>query len=837
MKKRSLVGIFLIFYTLTNISYAQRSVVDLSSNWKFHLGHLYNVEKDFNYGDGSRLQFAKLEPAPYGSHSIDATILNFDDANWKNVNIPHDWAPDLPYDPKQIPEIGNRYGYKPVDRRYPETSIGWYRKIFDITKEDEGKIITLAFEGVFRDCKVWVNGFYMGSNWSGYTGFGFDISDYLRYGKKNIITVRVDATLHEGWFYEGAGINKEVYLVKTNPLHIENSGPNITTELKKNKAVVTIKTKLLNESFDDQNAKIISQIIDDKGNIITESNMQIVNLLKRTNHNFKQTLEINNPKYWSTDQPYRYTLLQTVVNNDKITDTYKTRFGVTSYTFNDKGFFLNNKRVQIKGTCIHQNFAGIGSGIPEAIHYYRLNLLKKMGVNAVRSHYPFSQSMLNACDSLGILVMDEVRSSGSTKESLNQVKWMIKNHRNHPSVFIWSMANEEGGTQRNIIGKKYMKKMVTLAHQLDSSRMVTAGVNAWGSNVDFGFSEEIDVMGFNYSLDFIDDYHKNHPDQPLIGTETSNASVTRGVYLREVSNDDDVLTDGVGGYYNSDGILVKLKKMPRHIAANDPKKYKHVFKTQKFYADRKFLAGHFIWTGFDYNGETWGGTFPSNSSQFGAIDLAGFPKDAFYYYQSWWTDKHVLHMAQHWNWEGNTNKNVDVLIFSNADEVVLYRNHKKLGRKKIPKYGYLLWKVKYKPGELKGIGIKNGKKVSEDVLLTSENPSQINLTPNKTVLNSKDNGIAVINVSITDKKGILAPLANNLVHFEIKGNAKIIGVGNGDPATAESDTKNFRKAFNGKAMVIIQIADSEDKIELIALSKGLKSSSVTIKNVIKESKE
>jgi len=425
-----------------------------------------------------------------------------------------------------------------------------------------------------------------------------------------------------------------------------------------------------------------------------------------------------------------------------------------------------------------------------------------------------------------------VRSAGSTKGSLNQIEWMVKNHRNHPSVFLWSMANEEGGTQRNIIGKKYMKKMVYLTHQLDPGRMVTAGVNAWGSKVDFGFSEELDVMGFNYSLDFIDDYHKDHPSQPLIGTETSNASVTRGVYLREVNSDNNVLTDGVGGYYNSDGILVKLKKMPRHIEANNPEKYKYVFKTQKFYADRKFLAGHFIWTGFDYNGETWGGTFPSSSSQFGAVDLAGFPKDVFYYYQSWWTNKPVLHIAQHWNWEGNNNKNVDVLIFSNAEEITLYLNNKKLGVKKMPKYGYLLWKVKYKPGTLKAVGIKNGKRVSEDIISTAGKPSQINLIANKNILSINDNGVAVINVEITDKKGTVVPLADNLIRFEIKGNAKILGVGNGDPATAESDRKNFRKAFNGKAMVIIQIADSEDQIELIAHSKGLESSSISIRNAI-----
>ena len=444
MKKIKLI-IFCFFSFATNVLLSQREVVDLSPNWKFHLGHSCDVEKDFNYGNGTRLQFAKLEPSPYGNHSIDATVLNFDDSDWKVVNIPHDWAPDLPYDPNQIPEMGNRYGYKPVDRIYPETSIGWYRKTFDIAKADEGKIITLEFEGVFRDCKVWVNGFYMGSNWSGYTGFSFDISDYLRYGEKNIVSVRVDATLHEGWFYEGSGINKEVRLIKTNPLHIENTGPYITTSLNDNKAIVQIKTRILNESFTDQNGKIITQIKDNKGKIVAKSNVQFEKLLKRSDQTFKQTLEIAHPNLWTTNEPYRYTLVQKIVKDGKATDTFKTRFGVASYRFNNKGFFLNNERVQINGACIHQNFAGVGSGIPEAIHYYRLNILKEMGVNAIRSHYPFSQSMLNACDSLGILVLDEVRSSGSTKNSQNQIEWMVKNHRNHPSVFYgrWQTKKEE----------------------------------------------------------------------------------------------------------------------------------------------------------------------------------------------------------------------------------------------------------------------------------------------------------------------------------------------------------------------------------------------------------
>lgn len=803
-----------------NIS-AQRRITDLTQDWKFHLGHSYNVEKDFHYGDGSRLQFAKLEPAPYGGHSIDATILKFDDEDWQTINIPHDWSPNLPYDANQDPKMGNRYGFKPVDRLYPATSIGWYRKSFNVNKDDESKITTLEFDGVFRDCKVWVNGFYMGSHWSGYTGFDFDISDYLKYGGDNIIVVRVDASLHEGWFYEGSGINKEVRLVTTNPFHIENIGSYITTSQISGKATIQVKTKILNEDFTNLSGKISTQIVDKSGKVIAESTTETAMVKKRSHHIFQQTLDVKNPYLWSVNEPYQYTLLQKVIIEEKIVDNYKSKFGIRSLKFDaNKGLLVNNKRVQINGVCIHQNFAGVGSGIPEALHYYRLKLLKEMGVNAVRSHYPFSQSMLHACDSLGMMVMDEVRSSGSTKESLGQIEWMVNNHRNHPSIIIWSMANEEGGTQRNSIGKRYMKKMVDLTHRLDPSRQVTAGVNAWGSKVDFGFSQEIDVMGFNYSLDFIDEYHKNHPNQPLIGTETTNASVTRDVYIRE-GKGDETLKDGVGGYYSPEGALLQLQKIPGHVAANAINKYNHVFKTMKFYKEREFLAGSFFWTGFDYNGETWGGKFPTNSSQFGAIDIAGFPKDVYYYYQSWWTKKNVLHIAQHWNWEGNEGKNVDVLVFSNADKVVLFLNGKELETKEVPKYGFLQWSVKYTPGNLKVVGYTKGEKVSEEIIKTAGKPSKLKLISDKMILKATGKDVVIVKVEVVDKKGNLVPLANNLIQFEIEGDAKILGVGNGNPATAEIDTATQRMAFNGKAMVIIQAGKTIGKIKLIAKSEGM----------------
>ncbi|MCL3781092.1 DUF4982 domain-containing protein [Prolixibacteraceae bacterium JC049] len=819
--KRNITTIITMLVFCTGI-FAQRETIELNEGWKFHLGHSYDIEKDFGLGTGTQLQFAKLEPAPHGGHGIPATLLKFDDSGWKTVQVPHDWTVDLPYNFDQNPGMGSRHGFKPVGREFPETSIGWYRRKFNIEKAEEGKRFVIDFNGVFRNCMVWVNGFYMGRHWSGYTGFNFDISDYLEYGKENIISVRVDAQFHEGWFYEGSGINKDVYLVKTSPVHFEDVGPYIVTNIENNVATINVSSVIQNESFDNGNVFVQHEIIDSKGKVVASVKANSKNINSRSKGSFEQQLEVKNPALWSVDTPNRYTLVSSLISGNKKLDSYKTQFGIRSMKFDaNKGFILNGKRYQINGVCIHQNFAGVGSALPEALHYYRIKLLKEMGVNAVRSHYPFSKSMLNACDSLGMLVMDETRTCGSTTEALGQVKWMVKNHRNHPSIFVWSMANEEGGTQRDIIGKRYMKKMVAEAHKYDASRLVTAGVNAWGSKVDFGFSQEIDVMGFNYSLNFIDEYHKNHPNQPLIGTEVSNATVTRGFYEFAADNNAVAVTDGVGGYYMPKANDAKKAQTKEHLASNMERRNSGAYKTMKFYSEREWLAGSFLWTGFDYNGEIYPSRKPNNSSQFGAMDLCGLPKPLYYFYQSWWTNEPVLNIAQHWNWPGMNGKEAEVLIHSNCDEVKLTLNGKNLGKKAMPKYGYLNWKVKYAPGKLVAIGYKNGKKVIREQIVTAGKPAQLKLSTEKVHLKADGKDVTVVRVKVLDKTGNFVPLADNQLQFEVKGDGKILGTGNGNPTSAEIDSKPNRKAFNGRAVLLIQAGKKAGKITLIAKSNKM----------------
>ncbi len=819
--------LFVLLFFAGSLS-AQREVTPLHSDWKFHLGHSYDIQKDFGFGTGTKLQIAKLEPPPYGGHGIPGTLASFDDADWETTDVPHDWAVGLPYDSLQNPSMGNRYGYKPVGREYPETSIGWYRKKFSIAATDEGKKISLRFDGVFRNCIVWVNGFFIGRNWGGYSGFEMDISDYLSYGKKNIVAVRVDASLHEGWFYEGAGIQKEVWLIKSGITHIDNYGPFITTTLLPGgNAEMNVQTKVLNEGFKPVSVTLTLQVLDGSGQTVASHTSSVKEIADGTDWVLNQKLNVPKPELWSVTSPKRYTLVSTLKKEGEDIDKMNIRFGIRSVRFDaDKGFFFNGERVQLNGACIHQNFAGAGSGMPEAMHYYRIRLLKEMGVNAVRSHYPFSPAMLTACDSLGMLVMDETRATGSTQESMDQLTSMILRDRNHPSIIIWSMANEEGGTQRNVIGKRYMRKMVARSHQLDPSRLVTAGVNAWGSKADYGFAEEIDVMGFNYSFEFIDQYHEDHPNQPIIGTEVTNATVTRGVYT--LGGEGIEVKDGIGGYYTPEGVYKENRKFEQHIAANNVKTNEQAYKSVKFYGERPYLAGSFLWTGFDYNGETWPSTYPNNSSQFGAMDLAGFPKDIYYYYQSWWTDKDVMHIANHWNWEGNEGQKIPVLIHGNADRVTLFLNGKKLETKTMEPYGYLLFQVEFKKGTLKAIGYKNGKKVSEDEIKTSGAPHTIRLTLDRASIKADGKDIGFIHAEIVDKQGIPVPLADNRIRFEIEGNATIVGTHNGNPSAYELDNAPNRKAFNGKALAIVKAGDKGGTVIVKATADKLKPQNITM---------
>ncbi len=505
----------------------------LDFGWRFQFGHADDPAKDFGYGAQNReATFAKSGSFP------PVTRVNFDDSQWRSVDLPHDWAVELPFEkgPAVLDRDGKptgRYelpdhGAKPIGRDFPETSIGWYRRVFDIPATDEGKRISVEFDGVFRHAMVMFNGHYIGEEFSGYAPFRFDLTDFVNYGDKNILTVRVDATLAEGWFYEGAGMYRHVWLIKKDPVHIAPAGVFIRSEVRGNSATVFIQTDVLNQSKTARICKVNSDIYSPSDKPIARTQEKPVAIPAWGSHTFESQVTVSGPQLWSVDEPHLYNAATFVDSDSSITDIDSSKFGIRSTRFDaDKGFFLNDKHVQLKGTCNHQDHAGVGSALPDRLQSYRVERLKSMGCNAYRtSHNPPTPELLDACDRLGMMVMCETRMMSSNPEGLSQLERMIRKYRNHPSIIIWSLGNEEReqGTPR---GAKIVASMKRVAKELDPSRLVTIAMNnSWGK----GASAVLDVQGCNYNDGNIDAFHKQFPTQPMVGTETASTVSTRGIY-------------------------------------------------------------------------------------------------------------------------------------------------------------------------------------------------------------------------------------------------------------------------------------------------------------------
>ncbi|MBB3187722.1 beta-galactosidase GalA [Microbacter margulisiae] len=721
--------------------------------WRFAFGNAIDAKKDFNFGTG---YFSYLAKAGYGDGPASS---GFDDRCWRLLNLPHDWAVEMPFSPK----ASSSHGYKTVGRGFPETSIGWYRKTFFIPETDLGKRISIQFDGVFRDAKVFVNGFYLGHHSSGYLPFTYDITDYLNYDGNNVVVVRVNATREEGWFYEGAGIYRHVWLDITSPLHVAQYGTFITSTLTKNhSADVMARATLANDGRKKSVFEISQTIIDAKSNLIATRKIANLNLKPGEHKEFYCVLPVKNPELWDVNSPYLYKLITKVVSDDTLTDRYTTTFGIRTVRFDpDKGFFLNGKRLEIKGTNNHQDAAGVGIAVPDAMQVFRIKRLKEMGDNAIRcSHNPPSPALLNACDSLGMLVIDENREVGTNPQQLHQLREMICHDRNHPCVFLWSLGNEEWAIEGNIKGARVIRTMQDYAGRLDSSRAFTAAVSGGWDN---GIGMVTQVMGYNYIVQGnIDEHHAKFPWQSGIGTEESNTIGTRGVYI---TND-------------STAHMAPTNRMPQNVGTESG---------WKFYAARPFLAGLCYWTGFDYRGEPTPYGWPQVSSQFGILDMCGFPKDIFYYLKSWWGKQPVLHISPYWNWNVKEGTSIQVIAYSNCDSVELFLNHKSLGSKIMPVNSHLEWQVPYERGTLLALGFKNGKQIIADSVQTSGPPAAIQLIPDRSVIKADGADVSVITVRMNDAKARFVPDADNEIYFHLAGPGKIIGVGNGDPSSHEKD--------------------------------------------------
>lgn len=767
--KRILSTVFCAVLALGLNAQNIRERINFDDDWQFAFGNAASPEKDFGCGT----EYFNYLTKAASIHNEGPYAAKFDASGWKKIDLPHDWVVDLPY----AAEASHSHGYKTVGYEYPETSVGWYRKTFNIPAEDYGKHIWLQFDGIFRDARIWVNGFYLGHEPSGYATQTYDISEYLNYGGENLVCVRADATLEEGWFYEGAGIYRHVWLNKASKVHVEPFGTFVYAS--DDLGILHIETTVRNMANSPASYRLRHTLFDAAGISAGSCEIDGITLPAKDSHNTTAAIKLENPHLWSCETPYLYTVVTETFVDGNIVDSYETTTGIRHIEFHpDRGFLLNGEVVKLKGVNIHQDHAGVGSGIPDGLQEWRLMQLKKFGCNAYRSsHNPMTPELLDACDRLGILVVEENRLTGINKEHIDLLERMIRRDRNHPSVILWSAGNEEWGLEWNEFGRRISESMREYCHRFDPTRMMTVASSSGPTII-----EPADVAGYNYILQNpVEQHRADYPQRCAFGSEETTGCGTRGVYFD--------LNDG------------RMKAINRAPQGPDSL-YNCIERGWKFYAERPYLAGVFYWTGFDYRGEPNPLSFPATGSEFGILDYCGFPKDEAFYLKSWWTEEPVLHILPHWNLEGHEGENVSVWVYSNCDEVQLIVNGRKLERKTMPENGHLEWDAVYRPGYVKAVGYKGGRKVMEARIDTAGEPVNAVWTY-ETV-----GDITVANVEMQDAKGRFVPTACVDLEFTAPEGTEILGWGNGDPAfqlTERTEDNSLKiTTFNGLAQVILQ---------------------------------
>jgi beta-galactosidase len=788
---------FIALLPFKGYSQETRSIADFDKDWHFHLGDV-----------------------------SDGQITGLNDANWRQLNLPHDWSIEGKFskDNPATPEGGALPG-----------GIGWYRKTFTVPASSKNKLVYIDFDGVYQKSDVWVNGHHLGFRPNGYISFRYELTPYLNFGGKNIIAVKVDnsAQPNSRW-YSGSGIYRNVWLVTTNKIAVDHWGTYVTTPQVDEKSAkvslnvqVNVKEKLsaltINTAIYNEAGKVVAH--DDK-------TVSVSDALVKTN----QEITVENPVLWSIENPYLYKIVTKVLADNKVVDEYTTPLGIRYFNFDaDKGFSLNGKPMKILGVCDHHDLGSLGAAVNTRALERQLQILKAMGCNGIRtSHNPPAPELLDLCDKMGFIVMDEAFDCWEWKKAkydyhLYFKEWhkrdledQILRDRNHPSVIIWSIGNEipqQGDTS----ALRLAPELAGIVHGLDTTRPITTANDHPDTTNKIIKSGAIDLIGYNYHEFDYAKFHDRYPGKKFIATETTSGLETRGHY--DMPSDsirvwpsryDKPFTDG-----NADNSVSAYDNVRPAWGST----HEATWKVMKKY---DFLSGMFIWTGFDYLGEPTPYTWPSRSSYFGIVDLAGFPKDIYYMYQSEWTNTPVLHLLPHWNW--TPGKTVDVWAFyNNADEVELFLNGKSLGIKK--KTGddlHIMWRVKYEPGTLKAVSRKDGKVVLTREIHTAGKPAKIELIADRKNIKANGKDLSFITVKILDKDGNLVPNADNLVNFKINGNAFIASVDNGDEVSHDSFKVNYREAFNGLALAIVQTKEKPGSITFTATSTGLQPANIVL---------
>ncbi len=783
----------------------------------------------------------------------------YSDSHWRSLSLPHDWA--IEGDFSESNPSGTGGGALPG-------GVGWYRKTFTLPADKTKDEIHIDFDGAYMNSTVFINGHELGTRPYGYASFSYDLTPYLNPDGENTIAVRVDnAEQPNSRWYSGCGIYRNVWLRPLNQVHVAQWGNDITTSnVTAESADVTMTTEIVNNSDRRKRLEVIARIFAPDGTCVGTQSTPVTAPKKKT-VDVTSNFRIERPRLWSTEEPWLYTATVEILDGGKVVDTYSEPMGLRYFNFDaEKGFSLNGKPMKIKGVCMHHDLGALGAAVNTRAIQRQLEILKEMGVNAYRaSHNPPAPEVLDLCDRMGILVMDETFDMWRKQKTSHDYaryfpEWherdltdLVKRDRNHPSIIMWSIGNEvleqwsdaKADTlsleQANLIlnfghGKEMLaaegdsmsvnslltRKLVDMVKNLDKSRPVTAGCNEPDPGNHLFRSGALDIIGFNYHDDWFDGVPQNFPGKPFIITESVSALMTRGYYRMP-----------------SDSMYIWPVRwdIPFYDESFSCSSYDNCHVpwgnthegTLRHMDEKDFISGQFIWTGFDYLGEPTPFGWPARSSYFGIVDLAGIPKDVYYMYQSQWRpDKNVLHLFPHWNWEEG--QDVDLwAYYNNADEVELFLNGESQGiRRKEPGTYHVSWKLKFTPGTVKAVSRRNGEIVATRQISTAGDPYSIRLTPDRTTISADGRDLSYVLVEILDRDGNLCPWAENQVHFTVDGAGFNAGVDNGSPTSLERFKDDKRKAFYGKAMLIVQNDGQEGPVTVTATADGLKPYTATI---------
>jgi beta-galactosidase len=765
-----------------------------------------------------------------------AEAPGFDDSAWRQLRLPHDWAIEGPFDFKLNPHTG----------ALPIFGTGWYRKTFSVDAAGKGRYFSVEFDGAMNNSKVWLNGQELGGRPYGYIGFAFDLTPYLNFGGSNVLAVRLTPEDRSSRWYPGAGIYRNVWIDVTGPVAVARWGTYVTTpRVSDEQSTVAVKTEVRNRLTVERTITLASSVLDAAGNVVSRASNQAT-IPPGGSVTIDGALRVARARRWDIQSPYLYTLVSEVMDGKTQLDRYTTPFGIRTIAFDkDKGFLLNGRYLKIQGVCNHHDLGALGAAVNRRATERQLEIMKGAGVNAIRtSHNPPSPELLELCDRMGLLVMDESfdmwrisklpNGNGYSKFfdewSERDLRDMARRDRNHPSIILWSIGNEipEQGRPE---GAQMARRLTNFFHEEDPTRPTTSAFNNWAGAIKNKLTEAVDVPGFNYQPMRYEEILKDHPGWVIYGSETESCVSSRGVYQLPI---------------------VKYEKDPSlQISSYDiiAPSWAYCPDVEFTYQDRlPQVLGEFVWTGFDYIGEPTpyfagrdAADWPARSSYFGMVDLAGFPKDRYYLYQSQWTAAAMVHVLPHWNWPGKEGQAIPVMAYTNAEEVELFLNGKSLGRKKrfsepvelpvgknvsadgrfLSKYR-LQWQVPYQAGELRAVAFRAGKQVAEDVVRTAQAPARVTLKADRATLHANGQDLSFFTVRIEDAKGTPCPSADNLVQFSVSGAGEIAAVDNGNAASVEPFQADHRKAFSGMALLIVRSrAGQAGRIHVTAASAGL----------------